>query len=288
MHTALQARLLEEMYNLIPDNSQLWLSTHSIGMLEKAKELEELYPNTVCFLDFSDIDFDTPQTIKPSSINSTIWNKFLELAFGDFAKLIVPKTLVLCEGAIDEYGNKGFDAQIYGKIFSSKHPDTSFVSVGSCNDIEKVDSMSMKIIKSVLTNTTIIKIIDCDDRSDGEIDDLKKKGIKVLNRRNIESYLLDDEIIEKLCRKNNQEDKIGECLQAKMNALECSVNRGNPADDLKSASGDLYNALKRILSLTRCGNAPKTFFRDTIAPLITEDTHVYKVLEEEIFGVEPL
>ena len=33
MHTALQARLLSEMYNLVNDSSQLWLATHSIGML---------------------------------------------------------------------------------------------------------------------------------------------------------------------------------------------------------------------------------------------------------------
>lgn len=33
MHTALQSKLLNEMYNLVPDRSQLWLSTHSIGML---------------------------------------------------------------------------------------------------------------------------------------------------------------------------------------------------------------------------------------------------------------
>lgn len=39
MHTALQSKLLAEMYNLVLDNSQLWLSTHSIGMLEKLRKL---------------------------------------------------------------------------------------------------------------------------------------------------------------------------------------------------------------------------------------------------------
>lgn len=41
MYTALQSKLLDEMYNLIPENSQLWLATHSIGMLQKAREIEE-------------------------------------------------------------------------------------------------------------------------------------------------------------------------------------------------------------------------------------------------------
>ena len=53
MHTALQAKLLAEMYNLINDQSQLWLATHSIGMLQQAKELESQHPGSVVFLDFS-------------------------------------------------------------------------------------------------------------------------------------------------------------------------------------------------------------------------------------------
>ena len=100
MHTALQAKLLSELYNLIPNNSQLWLSTHSIGMLKEAKELEEQHPNTVCFLNFTDMDFDTSVVIRPSTIDATIWNKFLELAFGDFAKLIAPQRVVFCEGTV--------------------------------------------------------------------------------------------------------------------------------------------------------------------------------------------
>ena len=31
MHTVLQGKLLHELYNLIPEKSQLWIATHSIG-----------------------------------------------------------------------------------------------------------------------------------------------------------------------------------------------------------------------------------------------------------------
>ena len=284
MHTALQSKLLSEMYNLIPNNSQLWLSTHSIGMLNAAKELEEAFPNTVCFLNFTDIDFDTPVIIRPSAIDATIWNKFLELAFGDFAKLIAPKKVVFCEGTIQGRTYKNFDAQIYSRIFSSKHPDTSFVSIGSCSEIENEDNISMKIISEVLKNSTIIKFVDRDDKSEGEINDLKAKGIKVLNKRHIECYLLDDEIITKLCQSLKKEDKITECLNAKSQAINESVGRGNPTDDIKSASGKIYTELKRILSLTKCGNNKESFLRDTITPLITEETRIFKDLESEIFG----
>ena len=191
MHTALQAKLLLEMYKLIPYNSQLWLSTHSIGMLKIAKELEEQNPGTVCFLNFTDLDFDNSVVIEPSTIDATIWNKFLELAFGDFAKLIAPQRVVFCEGTIQGRSYKNFDAQIYGRIFSLKYPDTSFVSIGSCSEIEDENNISMKIISQVLKNSTIIKVVDRDNRSEQEIDELKRRGINVLNRRHLESYLLD-------------------------------------------------------------------------------------------------
>ncbi len=284
MHTSLQAKLLTELYNLIPRNSQLWLSTHSIGMLKAAKELEGQNPNTVCFLDFTDLDFDASVIIRPSTIDTTIWNKFLELAFGDFAKLIAPQRVIFCEGTVQGRSYKNFDAQIYSRIFTSRYPDTSFVSIGSCSDLEDEDNVSMKIISQVLKNSTIIKIVDRDDKSDEEVEEIKRKGIKVLTKRHIECYLLDDEIITKLCQTHGKEDKIDECLAAKVQAITDSVGRGNPKDDIKSASGKIYTELKRILSLNKCGNTKDAFFRDTIAPLITEETQVYKDLEKEIFN----
>jgi hypothetical protein len=44
------------------------------------------------------------------------------------------------------------------------------------------------------------------------------------------------------------------------------------------------NSLKTILSLTQCGNNADAFLRDTIAPLVTSETEVYKQLEADIFG----
>lgn len=284
MHTALQARLLSEMYNLVNDRSQLWLATHSIGMLQQAKELEIQHPGSVVFLDFSNVDFDEKTIITPTIIDKTIWNKFVELAFGDFAKLIAPEIIVFCEGDIRGRKYKDFDAQIYGKIFASKYPTTSFVSIGSCTEIENPDNVSMQIISKVLQNSTIIKFVDRDDKSVEEITECKQRGIKVLAKRHIESYLLDDEIIAKLCDIVGKPDKIAECIAAKAAKIAASIARGNAVDDIKSASGEIYVELKRILNLTKCGNTKDAFFRDTLAPLITEETSIYKELEREIFS----
>ena len=284
MHTKLQGKVLRELFSLIPGQSQLLLATHSIGMLQEAQEIEKENPGTVIFLDFGERDFDTEQVIRPTKIGKAIMDKFYELAFGDFAKLMLPKTIVFCEGNPNGEKRKDFDKTIYSTIFADTHPETLFISGGSCNDIEDIEKKSGQIIETLLKNTQVIKIVDRDDRSLQEVSSLIKMGIKVLKMRNLESYMFDDEVIKKLCESVGKPEKYEECLSEKAKAINDSKNRGNAPDDYKSARGDIYLALKRHLSLTQCGNTADTFIRDTLSPLITQDMDVYKRLEEEIFG----
>lgn len=284
MHTRLQSKVLRELYNLTPDNSQLWISTHSIGMLKEAEDIEEQNPGTVVFLDFDNRDFDLAEVIQPTKISRAIWDRFFDLAFADFSKLISPQKIVFCEGTSQGRKYKDFDALIYGKILGEKHHDATFVSIGSCSEIEDIENQSVKMISNILKSSEIIKFIDRDDKSDGEVAELLDKGIKTSTRRHIESYLLDDEIIRKLCTHLQKDELSDQCLQAKTDAINESTARGNPPDDIKSASGKIFTEIKRILELTQCGNNKCAFLRDTISPLVTEDTNIYQELENEIFG----
>ena len=286
MHTKLQGKVLRELYLLIPGQSQLWLSTHSIGMLQEAEEIEKEHPGTVAFLDFGGRDFDTDQLIRPAKISRAVMDKFYELAFGDFAKLMLPRTIVFCEGDSNGGKRKDFDKMIYSTIFAETHPEAFFISGGSCNDIENIEKTHGEIIRTLLKNTTVIKMVDRDDRSATEILELAEKGITTLKERNLESYMLDDEVIKKLCESVGKEVEYNECIKDKQAALESSKNRGNASDDYKSARGDIYTALKKRLTLTKCGNSPDTFIRDTLSPLVTPDMNVYKRLEAEIFGTD--
>lgn len=284
MHTRLQAKVLKELFTLTPDNSQLWISTHSIGMLKQAEELEVANPGSVVFLDFDNRDFDLTEIMTPTRIDKAIWDKFFDLAFADFSKLISPSTIVFCEGASQGRKYKDFDAQVYGKIFESKYHDTKFVSIGGSTEIENVENQSVKMLSNILKSSTLIKFIDRDDKSDAEILELLEKGVKTSSKRHIESYLFDDELIAKLCASVGKEDLLQDCLDAKEKAIADSVGRGNPEDDIKSASGNIFTEIKRILSLTQCGNNKCAFIRDTIAPLVTEETNIFQILESEIFG----
>lgn len=284
MHTRLQSKVLREIYSLTPDSSQLWISTHSIGMLKEAEDIEEKNPGTVVFLDFDNRDFDLAEVIKPTMISRTIWDRFFDLAFADFSKLIAPRRIVFCEGTSQGRKYKDFDAQIYGKILGEKHHDTTFISIGSCSELEDIENQSMKIVSNILKSSEIVKFVDRDDKSEVEVDEILAKGIRTSARRHIECYAFDDEIIKKLsisCAKGELAD---ECLQAKCDAMAESESRGNPNDDIKSASGKIFTELKRILGLTQCGNNKCAFIRDTMTPLITEETNVYKEIESEIFG----
>ncbi len=283
MHTRLQSKVLKELYNLTPTNSQLWISTHSIGMLKQAEDLEQNDPGTVVFLDFDNRDFDLTETMKPAQINKAIWDRFFDLAFADFSRLVAPKRIVFCEGTSRGRKYKDFDAQIYGKIFEQKYHDTKFISIGSSTEIEDIENQSIKIVSNILKTSDIIKFVDRDDKSVQEIQELLAKEIKTSNKRHVESYLFDDELIAKLCNSEEKGELIQDCLDAKNQAVNESVDRGCPVDDIKSASGKIFTELKRILSLTQCGNNKCAFVRDTLAPLVTDDTNIYKELEKEIF-----
>jgi len=283
MHTRLQGKVLRELFNLTPANSQLWVSTHSIGMLKEAEAIELENPGSVIFLDFDNRDFDSEEVIQPSTITKAIWDKFYDLSFGDFSKLIAPKRLVFCEGTPKGRKYKNFDSQVYNVIFGQKYHDTKFISLGSCTELENLESITVGIVANILTSSQIIKVVDRDDRSNQEIAELLAKGIKTTSRRHIESYLLDDSVIEKLCDQAGKPQLLVHCIAEKNRLVGESVARGNPADDIKSASGEIFVELKKILGMTQAGNNKCAFLRDTMASLITEDMAIYRELETELF-----
>ena len=71
-------------------------------------------------------------------------DKFYELAFGDFAKLMLPQVVVFCEGDPNGKKRKDFDKTIYSTIFADTHPEAFFISGGSCNDIENIEEKQGK------------------------------------------------------------------------------------------------------------------------------------------------
>jgi predicted ATPase len=287
MHSELQSRLLEELYNITPPKCQLWIATHSIGMMRKAKELSERAPGSVVLLDFEGHDFDEKVELAPAAVNRLFWKKTFSVAIGDLADLLAPSQVVFCEGsqsAITGARSGEFDARCFNRIFGTEFPDVEFVSLGGASEVEKNSLLLTTVFRQVVASVSINRVVDKDDRSESELHDLSVKGIRVLSKRHIESFLFDDEILVKLCNSVGKPEKLPDIQAAKSAALADSIRRGNPVDDFKSMSPKLYTELKRILQLTRCGSSKEAFCIDTLAPLITPETAMYQQLKRDVFA----
>ncbi len=125
---------------------------------------------------------------------------------------------------------------------------------------------------------------DLDDRSPAEVAISNRQGITVLSRRNIESYLYDDEVLTSLCASVGRSSYARTVAAVKRQAISDSVERGHPSDDIKAAAGFIYTETKRILELTQAGNDRHAFARNTLAPLIKPGMAVYEILKRDIFG----
>jgi len=286
INSRIQGLLLEEMYNLIGDNSQLWLATHSIGMMRKAMDLEKDNPGTVVFLDFDNYNFDESIIIEPALISRSLWESMLNVAIADLAELITPSQIVICEGVVGKArpsDNVAHDAKCLNKIFSKEFPDTKFIAGGNCHEVKSDKHALIGTIEAMARGVKIIRVIDRDDRSQDEIDELNTNGIEVLTRRHLESYLFDDEVLDALCDKQGQAEKKEQLKLEKKMALATNKINGNPDDDVKSVSGTIYNVAKKLLNLSKPGNDAKEFMRSTLSPLLTSDMQVYKDLKQDIF-----
>ena len=279
MNMRLQAKLLSVLYSLIPENCQLMLATHSIGMMRLARDIESNAPGSVIFLDFGDRNFDTPQIIEPAKADRTFWHRAYEVALDDLAALVAPSRVVVCEG---EMGKNSVDAPCYEQIFKDEFPDTRFAPMGGAREIEDDKRGLAEALRLLIDGLVVVRLIDRDDRTHIEIADLAAKGIRVLSRRNLESYLFDDEVLRALAVSADKQEKADEILEKKRSIM--ATRPKHPPDNLKPPSGEIYNACKDVLSLTQCGNNASTFMRDTLAPLIKSGMAVYEELKRDIFG----
>ena len=285
MNTRLQAELLQVLYELIPENCQLMLATHSIGMMRRARDIEATHLGSVVFLDFGGRDFDQPQVIEPAKPDRMFWKRAYDVALDDIATLVAPERVVICEGEpkIKEVGrNYAHDAQCYESIFKDEFPETQFVPGGSAIEVTE-DKRGIAYALGVLVQgTEVVRLIDRDARSPEEASELRGDGVRVLSRRNLESYLFDDEVLQALARSAEKDGNVGELLAAKQDALAARTD-GAP-DDLKPSGGKIYNACKSVLQLANPGNSAKAFMRDTLAPLVRPGMQIYDELRRDIFG----
>ena len=104
------------------------------------------------------------------------------------------------------------------------------------------------------------------------------KGKRVLSRTKLEDYLLDDEVLNALCKKHAGKDeiKVNELLQFKQEKLK--------EKDIKGIVNDLRMWTINHLGVSNAGDNYHSFLQDTITPLIKSDMKIYQLLKKDIFG----
>lgn len=276
--TKAQGRLLRELMSVLPEQSQLFLASHSLGLMSEAVKMARETPGEVIFLDFEGHDFDAPVTLQPVKPDRQFWKRMLAVALDDMATLVAPATVVMCEGSSD-----GFDARCYRTIFTSEFPDVDFISVGNSDDAQSDKIGLTSALQTLTQGTKVIRLRDRDLASDEEVERWRAAGTSVLTRRHIEAYLFDPEVLDAFCDSIGRSDAKRDVRDIYHSQMAALSGRGKDADDVKSASGPMFVEIRKALSLGRPGTTARSFAEDKLASLVRPDMAIYQELRRDIF-----
>ena len=274
INSSIQRKLLKEINRLVPENSQIWIATHSIGFL---RALEEDFINDSQIVKFDGNYANESVTLTPMNRNRNNFLKLYKTAVDDIANLIAPKQIVYCEGKITPECN-GLDEYCYNTIFNNLHPDTLFISAGGCSELNKYSSIALMLLNKAFTDVNILRLKDRDINGDDSGSKIttqedralflaENKNNRMLKRLEIENYLLDYEIISQAYPEISKE------------SYDIFVK------DIENQ--DLKIEVSKLLNLCNRKNERgfnKEVFLKSLAPFITQNTEVYKQLETEIFN----
>lgn len=278
LNTGIQRKLLIKINELIGQDCQIWVATHSIGFM---RTLQEELKDNCQIIEFKQENNwgSEPYTLFEMKKNRKNWKSIFSTALDDLTNLICPKCIIYCEGRSESgQGNseRGFDAQVFNNIFSEKYPDVVFVSSGGNTELDQRSEIALGILNKIFIDIEILVLKDRDMAS-GKLTDEKTRqdyllnnssNHRVLKRWEIENYIYDKEVLKKYCEHNSLDfDEDG------YNLFVTNINDQN----LKDQTG----RIKNFCGIKTSINAE--IFKLNLAKYISEDMEVYKELEQEIF-----
>jgi len=268
LNTAIQRKLLVEIEKLIPDNCQLWVATHSIGFL---RALQEDLKDKTAVIDFTGKDFDAPVVLSPILGTRKDWMRIFETALEDLTGLLAPKVIVYCEGRPDPSATgteQGLDADIYNQVFSETHHDTLFVSSGGGGAMGKNALLALKILNKAFNDVNLFILKDRDQLTDADRATFlgTDAANRMLERREIENYIFDKEILKSFCNANSKTFD-----EARYDSKVTEIK----LQDLKGVQQDIQACCDH-------SGVIADFKRD-LSKFATKDTNIYKEMTLCIF-----
>ncbi len=278
INTSIQKKLLLEINDLVGENCQIWIATHSIGFM---RTLQEDLKDQCQIIQFhKGINFaSTEQTLVPIKKTLAKWKEIFETALDDLAGLVSPKRIIYCEGK-DRPGTngveKGFDAKVFNNIYGEKYHDTLFISSGGNTELDQRSEIALAILTKVYSEIEILVLKDRDVSSgkNNNEDDRQlylenhPTNYRIMKRWEIENYLYDKEVLSNYCSKKG----------LVFNETDYDKFVTNVTDqNLKDETG----RIKNFCGITTSIN-PEAF-KLNLSEYITEEMTVYKELEQCIF-----
>ena len=280
MGTDLQGPLIASILELLPNPTQLWVATHSIGIVREAYRMHQDRPGEVTFLDFSGRDFDEPVSIAPSVPNRMFWQNTYKVTLDDLSSLVAPQRVVICEGSRDKHIN-AFDARCYNELFADESPETLFISQGGAGEIIRSEHL-VAILQSVACGINVHKVIDRDDMTDREREQKIEQGTRVLRRRELEDYLYDPAVLRTFLKTSIcEEDVVEDVLNERTSLLNSQAGPVN----VKDISRKLFEKIRVATGLANLGNTREEFASQHLVPALRETPGVYGELRKDVLGV---
>lgn len=286
LNAAVQRSVLEEIIRIVPDEGQVWVTSHSFGVLNAAKRMWERSHDSVAFISFFDEDFDQDSIVYPTIPSKSLWNRVTKDVLDDVADLIAPAQVFFCEGkSVLKSSDDGADARCYNTIFASEFPDARFVSVGSSSELETIGSGLRNLVLKVSPSTKVFRVFDRDERSADEVCALTQNNGRVLKRRELESYLWDPEVLGKFCSEVGSPELAAQLVDSCEEVLATLRLGSAVPDEIKDGCGRMYVQIQKLFPNERLGSNHTVFMCERLAPLVTYETRVYQELKECLFPV---
>lgn len=279
INTAIQRKLLHEINNLIDNEGQIWIATHSIGFMRAIQSDFSEISQVIQFDDKTKYASESAilEAIKPNRKN---WQAIFATALDDLTGLIAPKRIIYCEGkATKKAEEQGMDAQVLNNIFGETHPDTVFVSSGGNTELDQRSEIALAILGKVFPDLEIWVFKDRDIGSGKDVSEQDRleyltnnpENHRVMKRWEMENYLFDKEVLAAYC-------------QNKGRSLDESKYNEKISDIYSQDVKNLINEVKKLCQITT--NINPDNFKIELSKHITTDMEVYKELENCIFDRE--
>ena len=186
LHPSLVRLLIRTMQDIKPRN-QIWLATHNSEVFDEAGR------DHVWFIKRT--DDNTSAEIKQSIDEEEVIQNLRDF-FGYNGYIGLARKMIFLEGR-----NSSADRKIFGILFSQYTKDIKFIPSSGCTGVERISNAILSLLEANLGYCEFFLIRDRDYMTTEMIETQKarfKDKMIVLERHEIENYLINFEIISKV------------------------------------------------------------------------------------------